>query len=87
MRKEDMHTIFTDGPITYYLEDEISDVRLGPIEQLNGTLVETFFFKLRGEPFKASQAGRIRDMCLGHSEQWDRCIAVMAIADGLASPL
>ena len=62
------------------LQDEISDVRMGPIE--DG--VETFRFKLRGDPYKACQAGRLRDLCIGHSETADQRIAVMAIADGLA---
>lgn len=63
-----------------YLEDEITEVKMGPIE---GN-AETFTFKLRGIPFKAAQTGRLRDLCIGHSETADRRITVMAIADGLA---
>lgn len=61
------------------LQDEITDVRMGPIE--DG--VETFTFQLRGEPYKAFQSGRLRDFCIGHSKSADSRIAVMAIADGL----
>lgn len=63
-----------------YLRDEISDVRMGPIERD----VETFTFKLRGQKYRAVQTGRLRDLCLGHSDEADRRIAAMAIADGLA---
>jgi len=63
-----------------YIEDEISEVRLGPIE----SNTETFTFKLRGVQYKATQSGRLRDLCLGHSDRANRRIAVLAIADGLA---
>lgn len=62
------------------LRNEITDVRMGPIE----AGVETFTFKLRGVPHKARQIGRLRDLCLGHSDDADRRIAAMAIADGQA---
>ncbi len=65
------------------LRDEITEVRMGPIE----AGVETFTFKLRGVLHKACQAGRLRDLCLGHSDDADHRIAAMAIADGLASKL
>lgn len=66
------------------LEDEITEVKLGPIEGEAGREVETFSFKLRNHPYKAVQTGRLRDVCIGHSDVVDRRIAVMAIADGLA---
>lgn len=68
------------GEVTH-LRDEITDVRMGPIEDGIGT----FTFKLRGAPYKARQTGRLRDLCLGYSEEADRRIAVMALLDGLAN--
>lgn len=65
------------------LREEITDVRMGPIE----AGIETFTFKLRGVPHKARQVGRLRDLCIGHSKEADHRIAVMAIADGATSKL
>ncbi|MCL4682387.1 MAG: hypothetical protein KJZ92_14095 [Rhodocyclaceae bacterium] len=62
------------------LVDQVANVRPGPIERG----AETFTFELRGALHKARQAGRLRDMCLGHGQERDRKIAAMAIADGLA---
>jgi hypothetical protein len=62
------------------LIDEVADVKMGPIE--DGA--ETFTFRFRDEHYKGVQKGRIRDLCLGHSTDADRKIAVMAIVDGLA---
>lgn len=66
---------------TLALRDDITEVRLGPIE--DG--VETFTFYLRDQQYKAVQTGRLRDLCLGHGEHFDRSIAVMAIVDDLAT--
>lgn len=63
-----------------HLHDEITNVRMGPIE--DG--YETFTFKLRGWPYKAVQKGRIRDLCIGHSDVANRKIAAMAIIEGFA---
>lgn len=76
-----MATIF-DGT-ERRIADEISDVRMGPIE---GNF-ETFTFMFRGVKHIATQKGRLRDLCIGHSEKSDNAIASLAIIDGLAVPI